>query len=67
MLKISNIKISVREKITDELIINKVKRILRCQNIKSVKIVKKSVDARDKSDVFYNLAVEASVDNEDRY
>ena len=66
MLKISNIKISVREKISDELIINKVKRILRCQNIKYVKIVKKSVDAREKTDVFYNLAVEASVDNEDR-
>lgn len=67
MLKISNIKISVREKITDELIINKVKKILRCHNIKYAEIVKKSVDARDKSNVFYNLSVEVNIENEEKY
>lgn len=67
MLKISNIKLSVKYKITDELLKNKCSKILKNDNIKSIKLVKKSVDARDKSDVHYILSVEVSVDNEDRY
>lgn len=67
MLKISNIKISVKEEITEELIMKKVKKMLRCQNAEFIGIVKKSVDARDKSDVFYNLSVEVSVEKEEKY
>lgn len=67
MLKISNIKISVKNKITDELLIDKCSKILKCNKINSVKLVKKSIDARDKSDVQYILSVEVNVDKEDRY
>lgn len=67
MLKISNIKISVKNKITNELLAEKCSKILKCSKINSVRIVKKSIDARDKSDVHYILSVEVSVDNEDRY
>ncbi len=67
MLRISNIKIPVNEKITDELLINKCKRILKCRKLNSVKIVKKAVDARDKNAVVYNLSVDADVDKEYKY
>lgn len=67
MLKISNIKLSVKNKITDELLVEKCRKILKCSKINSVKLVKKSIDARDKSDIHYNLSVEVSVDNEDKY
>lgn len=67
MLKISNIKISVKNKITEELLKARCAKILRCNKINTVRLVKKSIDARDKSDVHYILAVEVDVENEDRY
>ncbi len=67
MLKISNIKISVKNKITDELLAEKCCKILKCKKINSVRLVKKSIDARDKSDVQYILSVEVDVENENRY
>lgn len=67
MLKISNIKISVSQKITNDLLLNKCAKILRCSKIHSLKIVKKSIDARKKQDVHYILSVEVSVDNENKY
>lgn len=67
MLKISNIKISVKKKITEELLKNKVCKILRCSNINSLKISKKAVDARKKDNIHYVIAVEISVANEEKY
>lgn len=67
MLKVSNIKISVKHKITNDILMNKCNKILKCNKIHSVKIVKKSIDARDKNDVYYNISVEVSVDNEKKY
>ena len=67
MLKISNIKISVKHKITNDILMNKCSKILKCNRIHSVKIVKKSIDARDKNDVHYNISVEVNVDNEQKY
>lgn len=67
MLKISNIKISVKNKITNDILMNKCSKILKCNKIHSVKIVKKSIDARDKNDVHYNISVEVNVDNEQKY
>lgn len=67
MLKISNIKISVKEKISNELIERKIKKILKCSKINGFVISKKSTDARDKRDVYYNISVEVNVDNENKY
>lgn len=67
MLKISNIKISVKEKITEDLLIKKASKALRGTAINFIRIAKKSIDARDKGDVYYIIAVEVSVDNEDRF
>lgn len=67
MLRISNVKVSVKNKITDELLRELCCKHLKCRKINSIKLVKKSIDARKKSDVHYLLSVDVSVDNERRY
>ena len=55
MLKISNVKIKADVKVNKEILAKKVAKILRvsANAIKDLSIVKKSIDARDKENVFY--------------
>lgn len=64
MIRFSNIK--VREDLNDEELISflcKKKRLI-LENIKEWHIVKKSIDARDKNDIFYNYTIDISYENE---
>ena len=67
MLRIDNIKIY--EDLTEEQLFNKVikKNKINPSDIKSINIVKKSIDARDKSNVHYNYAVNIKVSDESKY
>ena len=57
MLKISNVKIKADVKVNKEILAKKVAKILRASAnaIKDLSIVKKSIDARVKENVFYLL------------
>ena len=67
MLRIDNIKIY--EDLTEEELFNKVikKNKINPSDIKSINIVKKSIDARDKSKVHYNYAINIEVSDESKY
>lgn len=67
MLRIDNIKIY--EDLTEEELFNKVikKNKINPNDIKSINIVKKSIDARDKSKVHYNYAINLEVIDEYKY
>ena len=67
MLRIDNIKIY--EDLTEEQLFNKVikKNKINPSDIKSINIVKKSIDARDKSNVHYNYAINVEVVDETKY
>lgn len=67
MLKISDIRISAKNEITQALLYERAKKILRCGRLDSLSIARKSVDARDKSNVFYVISLFVEVDNEDRF
>lgn len=62
MQKISNIKIKPFE--DDKALISKCAKKLRIKesDVKYFKLIKKSLDARDKNDMFYNCTVEISTD-----
>lgn len=63
MIKIVNIKASIEE--SNEDIMNKAIKLIHAKNCKNVRIVKKAIDARNKSNIYYVCTVEAEVDNED--
>lgn len=65
MLKISNIRLEIGEELTKDLIAKKTP--INKNEILSFKLVKKSVDARKKSDIHYNCAVAVKLKNEDKY
>ena len=69
MLKISNVKIKADVKVNKEILAKKVAKILRvsANAIKDLSIVKKSIDARDKENVFYLFSLKVDIENEDRY
>ncbi len=69
MLKISNIKIPVSTKPEMSLLIKKAARLLRADENKiiSAEIARQSIDARDKSNVFYNIALFVVIENERKY
>ncbi len=69
MLRISNIKYPFDKQITIENLKLKISKILntKTENIKSVKIFKKSIDAREKLGGFYVLAIDIEVVNENKY
>ena len=66
MIKVRQIKIDVREDNTSNLK-NKVLKKLRTDDnhLKELKIIKKSIDARDKNNVYYVYEVNVVLDNED--
>ncbi len=65
MLKISNIRLEIDEELTKEIIVRKLP--IKPSEILSFKLVKKSVDARKKTDIHYNCAVVVELKNEDKY
>lgn len=65
MLRIDNIKIY--EDLTEEELLKKISKKYNISNIEDFKIVKKSIDARDKSNVHYNYAVNIKVKDESKY
>ncbi len=69
MLRISNIKIPVSTKPELSALIKKAAKILRVSEDKilSAEIAKLSVDARDKDNVIYNIALIVSMENEEKY
>ena len=69
MLKISNIKIPANIKPELSVLVKKAAGILRVNENKiiSAEIAKQSIDARDKSNVHYNIALFVVVENERKY
>jgi len=67
MLRIDNIKIF--EDLTEEQLFNKIinKYKINKKDIESINIIKKSIDARDKSKVHYNYAINIKVLDESKY
>ena len=52
MLRINQLKLPVGH--TDEELVNKVKKLLRCQEMPEIVIVRRSIDARKKPELFFN-------------
>ncbi len=69
MLKISNIKIPVSIEPEINFLKKKAAKVLKISHKKilSAKIARLSIDARDKSNVCYNIALFVAVENEDKY
>ena len=66
MIRISNVKI--REDISDEELFDKIltKYKINKSDVSEKRIIKKSIDARNKADIFYNYAVEIKCKNENK-
>lgn len=66
MIRINNIKIN--ENLTDEQLINKVlnKNKLKIEEIKNWYIYKKSIDARDKRNIYYNYTIDIELKNKNK-
>ena len=67
MLRISNIKISAEYELTDEVLKAAVEKSLRANGVKNIKIVRQSVDARDKSRVVHMLTLDFDIYKENRF
>ncbi len=65
MLRISRVKTSVKNKIDEALLRELVRKKLRV-GIKSARIARLSVDARDKNDVVYDMSIDFTAENEKR-
>ena len=67
MIRINNIKIDI-EKDTNDYLIEKVSKLLRINkdNIFNYKIIKKSLDARKKSELHYVYTIDLECTNEDK-
>ena len=63
MIRVRNIKLLIEED-NEENLLKKVSKKLRINNINSYKIVKKSIDARDKSSIYY--VYELDIDTNDK-
>ncbi len=62
MIRINNLKIKVEE---DSLLEKKILKKLKLNKINDYKIIKKSIDARDKNNIFYVYEINCDVDHED--
>lgn len=69
MLRISNVKLSINKEINLSTLKAKVSRLLRVSSneIKSLKISKESIDARDKNNICYVFCLDFEIKNEDKY
>ncbi len=69
MIRISNVKTSVKNSLNKEFITELAAKAIKTNinDILSIRIAKQSVDARDKSNVFYVLTLEAEVKNQKKY
>lgn len=69
MLKISNIKVRADKKLNTDILKEKAAKALKTsiKAIKNISIEKKSIDARDKENVFYLLSLNVEIENENRY
>ncbi len=67
MLRITNLKIPVTEKLTDETLKSAVEHSLKCTGAKNIKIIRQAVDAREKTRVSYVLTLDFDVENEKKY
>lgn len=65
MLRISNIFMNLNS--TEEDLKNKIFKILKTNKINSISIFKKSIDARNKSNVRFVFSVDIDIDNEEKY
>lgn len=65
MLRVSQIKIPVNSDINKQLDV-KIKELLRIDSYDSYRIIKKSIDARNKPDLFYVFTVDVCLEHEDR-
>ena len=65
MIRVSNIKINYKSN-QDEAIKNKLSKIFK-QDIKEYKINKRSIDARDKSNILFVYTLDININNEDKY
>ena len=63
MIRINNLKIKVEE---DNLLEEKILHKLKINEVKEYKIIKKSIDARDKNNIFYVYEINCLVDNEEK-
>ena len=64
MLRIREVKIGINNN-TDEHILSKVSKLLNT-NVLSYKIIKKSIDARDKNNILFVYTLDVEVDNQDK-
>ena len=64
MIRISQIKVPIVH--TEETIRTKIEKIIKTNNFSINKIVKKSIDARDKNDLMYIYTVDVKVENENK-
>ena len=65
MIRINNLRLEIGEDITRELLSKKYK--IPSDDVISFKLLKKSVDARKKSDIHYNCSLALDVKNEKKY
>ena len=65
MLRIGNIKVNYKSD-QDLSIKNKLSKVFK-QNIDEYKIVKRSIDARDKNNILFVYTIDVEVNNEDKY
>lgn len=66
MIRLSNIKIPADITPTEDILKARAEKILKSQ-IKNISIAKKSIDARDKRNVFYLFSIDIDINNENRY
>ncbi len=67
MLRITNIKMNINH--TEDELYSKIAKVLKTnkKNIKKLTLMKKSIDARKKSEIFFTYTVNVVVDNEEKY
>ena len=62
MLRINQLKMPISH--TDEELMRKIQQILRCKEIQEFRIVRRSIDARKKPELYFNYMVDVSVPNQ---
>lgn len=67
MIRLENVKIREDLELNDVLIFACKKNHIDFENVLDYRIVKKSIDARNKDDIFYNYILDIKLDNEKKY